>query len=91
MADLAKHIGVSHNHLTLLFQKQFGCGAWGYIHRERIERTCDLLIHSPLMVKSVAIECGFPDLQYFNKIIHRTTGYSPTEFRKRRIFTEFSG
>lgn len=83
VGEMARQMGVSHNHLTQLFQRHFGCGTREYIWRERIKRACDLLTGSKLQVKSVAIECGFPDLQYFNKVIRRATGYAPTVFRTK--------
>ena len=81
VAALARRVGVSHNHLTQLFQRQFGYGVREYILRERVNRACELLCQTDLQVKSVAIECGFPDLQYFNKVIRRATGAAPTAYR----------
>lgn len=81
VGDIARRMGVSHNQLTLLFQKHFGCGVRNYIRRERIERACRQLRKTQLPVKAIAAECGFPDLQYFNKIIRATTGQSPTALR----------
>ena len=82
---MARQMGVCANHLTQLFKHQFGCGAREYIQRERINRACQLLRETRLQVKSIAIECGFPDLQYFNKIIRRTSGVSPTEYRQSSL------
>lgn len=84
VGKMARDIGVSPNHLTMLFQRQFGCGVRAYIRRDRIGRALDLLARTSLRVKSIAIECGFPDLHYFNKIIRGATGRSPTEFRRAR-------
>lgn len=81
VGPMARQMGVCANHLTQLFKHQFGCGVREYIQRERIGRACELLRETRLQVKSIAIECGFPDLQYFNKIIRRATGVSPTEYR----------
>lgn len=81
VASLARQIGVSHNHLTQIFQREYGCGVREYILRERVQRACELLVQTDLQVKSVAIECGFPDLQYFNKVIRRATGLAPSSYR----------
>ena len=81
VGHMARQMGVCGNHLTQLFNDQFGCGVREYIQRERINRACELLRETRLQVKSIAIECGFPDLQYFNKVIRRATGYSPTGLR----------
>lgn len=78
---MARQMGVSHNQLTLLFQKQFGCGVREFIRRERVGKARELLTRSRLPVKSIAIECGFPDLQHFNKVIRSDTGHSPRQIR----------
>lgn len=79
---IARQMGVSHNHLTQLFQARFGCGAREFIRRERISRACHLLSHSSLPIKSVAIETGLPDLHYFNKLVRQATGLSPRSYRE---------
>lgn len=84
VGKIARAMGVSHNHLTNVFKKCYGCGVRQYIQREQLSRACHLLQHSSLAIKSIAIETGISDLQYFNKIIRNTTGCSPTEFRKRK-------
>jgi AraC family transcriptional regulator len=84
VGEIARAIGVSHNHLTQVFQKSFGCGVRRFIQRERVARACHLLSHSSLSVKSIALETGIPDLQYFNKLIRRATGLSPRAYRGAR-------
>ena len=81
VGQVARAMGVSHNHLTGLFQKRFGCGAIRYIQRERLARACHPLAHSSLAAKSIAIEIGIPDLHYFNKLIRQATGRSPRNYR----------
>lgn len=80
---IASGMGVSRNHLTRLFQKEFQCGAKEYLRRERVGRALALMAHSSLSIKSIALASGFPDLAYFNKIIRRETGCSPRSYRIR--------
>ena len=47
----------------------------------KLNRACHLLAHSSLAIKSIAIETGIPDLQYFNKLIRKTTELSPRAYR----------
>lgn len=84
VGDIARQMGVSHNHLTQLFQEHFACGAREFIQRERITRACHLLSHSSLSIKSIAIETGLPDLQYFNKLIRKATGLAPRSYRETK-------
>jgi len=85
VGEIARSMGVSHNHLTCLFRSQLGCGAREYIQRERLKRAFHLLVHSSLPIKSIAIETGIPDLHYFNKLVHKKTGKSPTEYRRNGL------
>ena len=65
----------------MLFQKQFGQGVKRYIQQQRLTCALRLLTHSSLAVKSIAIESGIPDLQYFSKLVRNETGMSPRAYR----------
>jgi AraC-like DNA-binding protein len=82
VGGMARTMGVSHNHLTQVFKRTFGCGVRQFIQRERVSHACHLLTNSSLTIKSIALETGILDLQYFNKLIHRATGLSPRAYRR---------
>ena len=82
VGQIARSMGVSHNQLTKLFLRHLGCGAREYIQRERLKHACHLLMHSSLSIKSIAIETGTPDLHYFNKLMRKATGKSPSNYRR---------
>lgn len=79
---LAAGMGISRNQLTRLFQKEFQCGAKEYIRQINITRALDLLEHTALSLKSIALSCGFCDLSHFNKAIRSKTGVCPTRYRQ---------
>lgn len=79
---LAAEMGISRNQLTRLFQKKFLCGPQEYIRRIKITRALDLLEHSALSLKSIALTCGFCDPSHFNKAIRSKTGLCPTQYRQ---------
>jgi len=83
VADIARELDISHNQLTRLFQQQLGTTAVGHIRRQRVGRATHLLCESTMPIKAIAHEVGVPDLQQFNKLIHRETNMSPTELRQR--------
>ncbi len=76
-AALARKMGVSRSHLTRCFRRELGQGIQAFARQRKIEQALELLHESELDIKSVAIECGLPDLQHFNKLIRRATGLSP--------------
>ncbi len=79
--DLARELDLSHNHLTRLFRSATGTTIATHIARRRVDRARDLLQHTRLPIKSVAAHVGIPDLQQFNKLIHRVLGAPPSAVR----------
>ena len=78
---LARRSGVSHNHLTRLFQLETGSTVIGYIRSRRMTRARHLLVASTLSIPAVAASVGIPDLQAFNKTCRREFGASPRAVR----------
>ena len=81
VADLVERSGVSHPYLIRLFKERLGCTISQYILQRRMTKARHLLTETDQPVKSVAIDCGFTDLQYFNKCIRRTFGIAPRALR----------
>ncbi|MEM8782512.1 MAG: AraC family transcriptional regulator [Planctomycetota bacterium] len=82
VADLARRVGLSHNHLTRQFRAHFDQTVAGFIRRRRIDRAKHLLLETDRPVAAVASEVGLPDLQQFNKTFRRETGRAPTRWRQ---------
>lgn len=82
VAALARHCGLSHNHLTRLFAAQVGSTVVGYIRERRMRRAQHLLMASTLPIASIAATVGIPDLQAFNKTCRRTLGAPPRAVRE---------
>jgi len=83
VAELAKEVGLSHNHLTRLFRGALGKTVQAYIRARRSVRARHLLLNSNLPIKVIATEVGLPDLHQFNKTIRRELGHSPRGIRER--------
>jgi AraC family transcriptional regulator len=83
VARIAEEVGISHNHLTRLFQQNFGTTVIGYIQERRLQRARHLLQHSTRPIKAIAGEIGAPDVQTFNKTMRRLCGGSPRQIRAK--------
>jgi len=81
VADLARQLGVSHNHLTRRFKAQTGKTVVEYIRERRVERARQLLCETTLPIKAVARQAGLGDFHAFNKAMRRVTGRSPRAWR----------
>jgi LacI family transcriptional regulator len=51
------------------------------IHQEKLERACELLIHSNKAVKDIALACGYRSLQYLYAVFKQDFGITPSEYR----------
>lgn len=81
--DVARHAGVSHNHLTRLFRAETGDTVVAYLRRRRLARAEHLLRRSTLSIPAVAASVGIADLQAFNKACRREFGVPPRGLRAR--------
>jgi AraC-like DNA-binding protein len=81
VADYARLLDVTPNHLHDLVREEVGVTA-GYIIRAR--RLLDAkrqLSHSDLDVSEIAYDLGFKDPSYFSRFFRRETRLTPAEFR----------
>lgn len=80
--DLAKHIGVSEDHMTFCFRQELGITPILYLQRYRINQAKHLLQETNQSITSIAFSVGFSDSGYFCRIFRRETGVSPEKFRQ---------
>lgn len=83
VVSLVDEVSVSHNTLLNLFQEKFGKSIAAYICDRRMQRAHNLLIYTALPIKTIAADCGLPDLNQFNKTIRRTFGAAPRALREK--------
>jgi AraC-like DNA-binding protein len=58
VADLARAVDLSHNHLTRLFHEATGKTVVAYLRERRMERATRLLRHTTLPIKQIAAQVG---------------------------------
>lgn len=69
--------------LNRLFKEFFGTTVNGYINEKRICEAKLLLANSANTISEIAQKCGYADIYSFSHAFHRSTGISPTAWRKR--------
>ena len=82
--ETARTCGVSRSCLYRAFQAEFCCSPSDYLTRFRIQRACQLLLHSSLSVSAVAVSAGFADPFYFSRAFRREVGCSPSAYRTQK-------
>jgi signal transduction histidine kinase/CheY-like chemotaxis protein len=80
--DIAKHIGITEDHLTYCFRQELGITPIHYLQRYRIKQAKRLLKESNQTITEIAFNVGFSDSGYFSRIFRREIGMSPEMFRQ---------
>ena len=82
MTDLAARLRVSADKLERVFQSEVGIAPTSYYRRLRLRRAADLLAHSRLSVREVALACGFSNMSSFARAFRDFKGQSPSAIRR---------
>jgi transcriptional regulator GlxA family with amidase domain len=84
MSDLARALGVSSDRLERSFRSELGVPPNSYYRRLRLKRAADLLAHSSLKVRDVALACGFANMSSFARAFREEHGHAPKTMRRQR-------
>lgn len=80
--ELANLVNYSPYHLIRLFKQTTGLTPMAYLMHIRIEQAIKLLKNSKHTVSDISQLCGFGSHSHFTSTFRRTTGYSPSAYRK---------
>lgn len=83
LRDAARVVNTSPFHLCKLFKQETGLTFIGYLARVRIETVKSRLLAADVRISEAAYEAGFQSLSQFNRVFHRITGESPSDYRRR--------
>jgi transcriptional regulator GlxA family with amidase domain len=81
IAGLAVRLRVSPDKLERSFRGELGVSPGTYYRTTRLRRAHDLLAHSTLPVREVALSCGFWSVSSFSRAFREQYGYTPREVR----------
>lgn len=77
LKELASHFGYSESYMYRLFFKETGYAPMNYFLHMKIDRACQLLLHTNMKINQVALKLGFDDPYYFSRIFKKIVGTSP--------------
>lgn len=83
VAYCADELNLSANYFGDLIRKETGKSAQEYIQAKIIDVAKDKLFDSDKTINEIAYELGFKYPQHFSRMFKKTTGTSPSEYKKR--------
>ncbi|MDO3410392.1 AraC family transcriptional regulator [Saccharibacillus sp. CPCC 101409] len=83
VSDYASMLHVTANHLIESVKKTLGKSAGEVLRERQLLEAKRLLRYSSLPIAGIARELGYDDPSYFGRFFKKSTGSTPTEFRKR--------
>ena len=80
---LVSELGIKRAEFTGRFRAVMGITPGAYLERLRLQNAFTMLKQKRLTIAEVATQCGYVDSNYFSRLIRRTTGLSPLQFRRQ--------
>ena len=79
---LAQQVGVHPTHFARVFRQFERCTAGDYVRKTRVEYAWRQILATDTPLIEIALNAGFADQAHFARSFKRTTGLTPTEFRR---------
>ncbi|MCB8817674.1 bifunctional transcriptional activator/DNA repair enzyme AdaA [Desulfosporosinus shakirovi] len=76
-----KQLGVTTNHLAVIFKQQYGVPPIQYLNRLRSEQAKNMLAETDMSIIDIAGDIGFSSLPAFYSFFKRQTGTTPKKYR----------
>ena len=77
-----QQVKLSRTTLELRIRAAIGRSVYQEIQRMQIERVKELLLHTELPIKQIALRCGFNYVQYMTRAFRKLTGQTPAKYRE---------
>ena len=82
LSDYAKKYNYTISHFSKKFNEEMGVGFTEYLQRIRIEQSCRLLESREKSVSEIAMDVGYTNVKFFNKVFKQLVGITPKQFQK---------
>ncbi|KMQ69604.1 hypothetical protein ACM39_00625 [Chryseobacterium sp. FH2] len=79
--EIGKLIGINQNKIRKEFKSQYHLTVTDYLSELRMLKAKKLIINKEMMIKEIAIECGYEYVQNFTRAFKKKFGVSPEKLR----------
>jgi AraC-like DNA-binding protein len=83
LKQLAELVNMAEGSLCRFFRENMGMTLFEYLNQIKTDFACKLLMDPDLSILEVCLDSGFNNLSHFNKQFRKTTGNTPSEYRKK--------
>ncbi len=83
LETLAQKFHYSKSGFFQLFKRHTSYNFSEFLYRVRVQEACKLLKNSKEGIESIAFNCGFNNVSYFNRKFRQTMNCSPREYRQQ--------
>ncbi|MGQ1947857.1 helix-turn-helix domain-containing protein [Geofilum sp. OHC36d9] len=83
LQQLAKQAGLSTSHYSFEFKKKTRHSPMDYLIQLKIQYACQLLDHTSMRLKEIALRIGYDDPFYFSRIFKKQMGVSPKTYKTK--------
>ena len=80
LEQLGKKFGLSAGYICNLFARNYNTTLTCFLTKVRMERAAGLMSDRSRSLKEIAMECGYKDYFYFNKVFKGYFGMAPSQF-----------
>ena len=87
LEDVAQQICLSVGYLSRIFKTETGYSFTECLHRIRIEKAKELIIHTNLKYYEIAEKVGYKDYKYFSAYFNKLCRCSAKEYKNKGIQT----
>lgn len=82
LAEAARLVGLSESAFCKFFKRASGKSFSDYTNEVRIAQACRLLVETDSPISTIAADCGFENIAYFNRTFLKKKGVQPKVFRR---------
>ncbi len=86
LTEIADSVNVSVSHFSAVFKQTIGLSPITYYNDLKIQKACDYLKYSDILVKEISFKLGIFDIQYFSRLFTKTMGITPLKYRLKNKF-----
>lgn len=80
---IAQNTNANKYYMAHVFKTETGFSPMQYVNRRRIGEAQNLLISTKLSITDIAVQVGYNDSNYFQKVFHKNVGITPGYYRKK--------